>query len=152
MVIFYYERCVGEMEKCNEHAVIQIQVDNIKEDINGIKADIKEIKEDQKHDRQFYMDTIQTLKENLVRITVLTEKQDTRMDTQDKKIDEYHVSIQEEVSGLRQDMKETFNTHTKWYQDFLSGNFGWTMKVLLVVILVLLGTKIAGFDVTGFLK
>lgn len=136
------------MEKCVEHGAIKVEIDNIKEDV-------KELKDY----RKLYMDTNVALEKNLTRLTILMEKQDERserqderLDKQDKKIDEYHLSTKEEITGLRDDMKETYNMHTAWYQNFLTSNFGKVIKFLFVIILVLLGAKLAGLDVTTLLK
>ena len=131
---------------------VEAKLDNIEKEIDEIKEDVKGIKEDQKQDRQFYVDTISSLKENLVRITVLTEKQDERMNQQDTKINGHYDSMKKEITGLRQDMKDTYNSHTKWYQDFLSGNFGMILKVLFIIILAMLGAKIGGIDIGSFIK
>ena len=131
---------------------VEAKIKTIDKEIDEIKEEVKGIKEDQKQDRQFYVDTIASLKENLVRITVLTEKQDERMNQQDNKIDGHYSSMKQELTGLRQDMKDTYNSHTKWYQDFLSGNFGMILKVLFIIILAMLGAKIGGIDIGSFMK
>ena len=131
---------------------VEAKIKTIDKEIDGIKEEVKGIKEDQKQDRQFYVDTIASLKENLVRITVLTEKQDERMNQQDTKIDGHYNSMKQELTGLRQDMKDNYNSHTKWYQDFLSGNFGMILKALFIIILAMLGAKIGGIDIGSFIK
>jgi phosphoglycerate-specific signal transduction histidine kinase len=133
---------VSMNESCEvKHGVLEVKITNIEKELDEVKLDAKD-------HRKIYSETIVALRENISRLTVLAEKSDERLARQDKKMDDFHININQELSNLRQDMTR----NTTWYQNFFDNNFGQLVKWLFVVILVLLGSKIAGFDVSNLLK
>lgn len=128
------------MEKCN-HDVLEVRIDNIEKDVEELK-DYKKI----------MMENTAQLKENLVRLTVLLEKQDERLQRQDSKIEKHQDETMKEVKSIRTEIHRANELHTNWYQKFFEDNFGKTTKFLFIVILVLLGVKIAGIDISGMLN
>ncbi|WP_299831165.1 hypothetical protein [uncultured Metabacillus sp.] len=119
-----------------------------KVEIENLKEDIKEMKED----RKVMMETQQSMSNSLVRLTTLMEKNDERLEQQDKKIDEHHVSINGQIEGLRSDMSKERETNIKWYQTFMDNNFGKVVKVLIIVVLLMTGMKLAGADISHLIK
>jgi short-subunit dehydrogenase involved in D-alanine esterification of teichoic acids len=115
-----------------------------KAEINHIKKDIEEIKSDAKESNNHFREVIDVLKENSVRQTEILNNQMINQEKQFKQIND-------DISGLKVDLHTNISSQTKWYQDFLSDYTGKTMKILVVVILILAGAKLAGVDIMKLL-
>jgi seryl-tRNA synthetase len=121
-------------------------------EINNIKEDIKEIKQDQKETNAYFRETIEALKENSIRQTEILKRQQENQERQFNDLNKDINKLNNDILGIKKDIDESINTHTKWYQEFLSNNIGKTIKFLFVIILVLLGARIAGIDIGALLK
>jgi predicted nuclease with TOPRIM domain len=122
--------------------LVQANYEALKVEIENIKEDIKEIKEDNKEVKTYYRDVISELKENSIRQTEILnnqERQFARVNTDLEKVNT-------DISDLTDKVDNSLQTQTKWYQDFLSSNFGLVFKILVVLVLLLAGVRIAGFD------
>lgn len=128
-----------------ENEVLQIE-------INNIKDDIKEIKEHQKETDAYFRETIDVLKENSIRQTEILKNQEKNQEIQFAELNKDISKLNGDISGIKKDIDDNLNTQTKWYQNFLNDNFGKTLKILFIIILVLLGVKIAGIDINALLK
>lgn len=131
------------MSRDNNHSsrdVFEVEIRNMKEDIDELKTEAKE-------DRKLFAESIQTMSENLVRLTTLSEQQSRRQDEQDEKLNDVHANI----NDLREDINRSNTLHTEWYQQFIDGKFGLVIKTLIIIVLVLLGAKLMGIDVTKLL-
>lgn len=114
----------------------------LKVEIDNIKDDIKEIKLDQKETNKYYRDVIGELKENAIRQTEILNNQEKQFKEVNNDID----SLNSDISGIRNDIDDKLNNQTKWYQDFINNNFGIVFKVLVALVLILAGFKLAGFN------
>lgn len=110
--------------------------ETLKVEIDHIKEDIKEIKTDSKETNKFFREVIDSLKENSIKQTEILSNHEKQF-----------AQVNKDISELKDDFDSTIQTHTKWYQDFLSSNFGMVFKILAVLILLLAGVKLAGFDI-----
>lgn len=113
----------------------EVNCEALKVEVDNIKEDIKEIKDDNKETKKFYQEVIAELKENSVRQTEILNNQEKQFAQVNKDIDELSDKVD---NGM--------NSQTKWYQDFVNNNFGMVFKVLVVLVLVLAGFKLAGFN------
>jgi chromosome segregation ATPase len=119
---------------------LKVEIDNIKDDIKEIKADNKEVKE-------YYRDVITELKENSIMQTAILKNQERQFSDLNSDID----SLNNDISGIKNDIDNKLSEQTKWYQNFVDKNFGMTFKVLVILVLLLTGVKLAGFDVEKLL-
>lgn len=113
----------------------------LKTEIDNMKEDIKEIKLDAKENNLYFRKVIDTLKENSVQQTEILKNQERRF-----------TEVNNEIEELTEKIDETVASQTKWYQDFLSKNFGVVIKILIVVILILSGVKLVGIDISKLLN
>ncbi|MET3505646.1 hypothetical protein [Halalkalibacter oceani] len=138
---------MSEFEKCRESESLQMQINHVKEDVE----DLKEYK-------KLYMENNMALVRNVERLTTLAEKQDERMERQDKRMENQERKIEaiqkknsDEITGLRQEIQKSNELNITWYQKFIGSTFGKIFKYMLIIILILLGVKIAGADILKFL-
>lgn len=120
------------------YLALNVEIDNIKEDI-------KEIKTDSKETNKYFREVIDTLKENSIRQTEILDNQVNQQKAQ-------FAQVNNEIAELNGKIDNGLQSHTKWYQDFLSNNFGMVFKLLIVLILLLAGVKLAGIDIGELLK
>jgi predicted nuclease with TOPRIM domain len=122
--------------------LVQANYEALKVEIDNIKDDIKEIKEDNREVKTYYRDVISELKENSIRQTEILNNQEIQF----ARVNSDLEKVNTDVSELSTKFDNNLNTQTKWYQDFLSTNFGFVIKTLIIVILLLTGAKIVGID------
>lgn len=127
-------------KNCSGHISLKVEIDHIKEDIAEIKSEAKET-------NHYYRDVIDALKENSISQTEILKNQERQFTGLNNDIS----AVNNDIAGLRNDMKDNLESQTKWYQDFLSDTTGKVLKILLIVILILSGIKIAGIDITKLL-
>jgi hypothetical protein len=120
------------------YEALKVEIDYIKEDIKEIKLDNKEVKE-------YYRDVITELKENSILQTAILNNQERQF----ARVNSDLEKVNTDISDLSDKIDNNINTNTKWYQDFLSSNFGLVFKVLVGLVLILAGAKIVGFDVNS---
>lgn len=120
-------------------------------EINNIKDDIKEIKNDTKETNKYFRETIDTLKENSLLQTQILKNQELQSQQQFAELNKDVQSLNGDISGLRKDFNANVNNQTKWYQDFLSDTVGKVLKILFIIILILLGLKLANIDIIKLL-
>lgn len=123
--------------------------------IEKIEEDVGELKDTNEKDRENNI----LIREAIVKLSTLLEKQDERQDKQeiriekqDNKLDYMHQNINEEIKQLRDDIDESTSLQIKWYQKFFEDNFGKVIKILLFIILILIGYKLAQADLTTLFK
>lgn len=110
--------------------------ESLKVEIENIKEDVKEIKEDAKETNKYFREVIDTLTRTSVQQTEILKNQEKQF-----------AQVNKDINELKDDFDANVQTQTKWYQDFLSNNFGWVIKILVVLVLTLAGVKLVGFDV-----
>lgn len=120
--------------------MVQGSYEALKVEIDHIKEDIKEIKQDQKETQKHLMNTIDVLKENQIQQTEILKNHERQFS-----------QVNNDITELKVDFENSVQSQTKWYQDFLSNNFGLIFKVMIILILLLSGVKLAGFDVSKLL-
>jgi chromosome segregation ATPase len=116
--------------------LVQGSYEALKVEIDNIKEDIKEIKEDSKETNKFFREVIDTLKENSIKQTEILSNHEKQF-----------AKVNKDISELKYDFDKSMESHTKWYQNFLNNNFGMVFKLLIILILLLAGVKLAGFDI-----
>src|SRR5205085_3528426 len=104
----------------------------LKVEIENVKDDIKEIKDDNKEVKTYYRDVISELKENSIRQTEILNNQEIQF----ARVNSDLEKVNTDVSELSTKFDNSLNIQTKWYQDFLSTNFGFVIKTLIIVILL----------------
>jgi predicted nuclease with TOPRIM domain len=114
----------------------------LKVEIENVKDDIKEIKDDNKEVKTYYRDVITELKENSIRQTEILNNQERQF----ARVNSDLEKVNTDIADLSDKFDSNLNTHTKWYQDFLNNNFGLVFKMLVILVLLLAGVKLAGFD------
>ena len=122
------------------YEALKVEIDNMKEDIKEIKADNKEMKE-------YYRDVIGELKENSIIQTQILNNQERQF----ARVNSDLEKVNTDISDLSDKVDTKMTENTKWYQDFLSNNFGMVFKILVVLVLLLAGVKLAGFNVEQLL-
>jgi predicted nuclease with TOPRIM domain len=123
----------------------------LKVEIENVKDDIKEIKDDNKEVKTYYRDVITELKENSIRQTEILNNQERQF----ARVNSDLEKVNTDIADLSDKFDSNLNTHTKWYQDFLNNNFGLVFKMLVILVLLLAGVKLAGLDfdkLMGLLK
>lgn len=120
---------VLSVENGNNYGILRTEIDHIKEDI-------KEVKEEAKENNKYFREVIDTLKENSIQQTAILRNQERQF-----------TQVNNDIEALADKLDKNAETHTKWYQDFLNNNFGTVFKVLIVLVLLLSGVKLAGFDI-----
>lgn len=119
-------------------AVLQSQIENLKEDL-------KEVKQDNKETDKYFRDVIDQLKENSIRQTDIL---DSQIKQQEKQFEQFN----KQVASLNDKIDNKMNSQTKWYQDFFDKNFGLVFKILIILIVLLVGVKLAGIDIGSLLS
>jgi predicted nuclease with TOPRIM domain len=114
----------------------------LKVEIENVKDDIKEIKDDNKEVKTYYRDVITELKENSIRQTEILNNQERQF----ARVNSDLEKVNTDIADLSDKFDSNLNTQTKWYQDFLNNNFGLVFKLLVILVLLLAGVKLAGFD------
>jgi chromosome segregation ATPase len=120
--------------------LVQGNYDSLKVEVEHIKEDIKELKEDAKETNKYVREVIETLTRTSVQQTEILKNQERQF-----------AQVNQDISELKDDFDATVQTQTKWYQDFLSTNFGVVFKTLIILVLLLAGVKLAGLDVGSLL-
>lgn len=120
--------------------MVQGSYEVLKTEIDNVKEDIKEIKEDTKETNRFYREVINTLKENSIKQTEILSNHEKQF-----------AQVNKDITDLKEDIDSNLQSQTKWYQDFLSNNFGMVFKTLLILVLLLAGVKLAGVDISSIL-
>jgi predicted nuclease with TOPRIM domain len=115
----------------------------LKVEIENIKEDIKEIKEDNKEVKTYYRDVISELKENSIRQTEILNNQERQF----ARVNSDLEKVNTDITDLSVKLDSSIETTTKWYQDFVNKNFGLVFKVLVILLLLAMGFKVAGFDI-----
>jgi chromosome segregation ATPase len=126
--------------------LIQLPQENyeaLKVEIDNIKDDIKEIKEDNKEVKTYYRDVISELKENSIRQTEILNNQERQF----ARVNSDLEKVNTDITDLSVKLDSSIETTTKWYQDFVNKNFGLVFKVLVILVLLATGFKVAGFDI-----
>jgi len=124
--------------------VLDVQVQTLIKDVDKIKEKIEKDTEN---------NTV--IREAIVKLSILMEKQDERnekqeqrMDQQDEKLDE----IAKEIQTIKVDISDkgdTSDVHTTWYQNFITDSNKRLWYVLLLVLCAVLGYK--ADDIIGLL-
>jgi archaellum component FlaC len=124
-------------------ALPQENYEALKIEIENIKDDIKEIKEDNKEVKTYYRDVISELKENSIRQTEILNNQERQF----ARVNSDLEKVNTDITDLSVKLDSSIETTTKWYQDFVNKNFGLVFKVLVILVLLATGFKVAGFDI-----
>jgi predicted nuclease with TOPRIM domain len=101
----------------------------LKVEIENIKEDIQEIKQDNKETKEFYQTVIAELKENTIKQTEILNHQ---ISSQEKQF----AQVNTDIDGLT-DKVDKFTT--------------WGIKILIGLLLIVSGLRIAGVDISTIL-
>lgn len=113
------------------------EIEVLKNEMKHLKIVVNELK----NERQLLSDSLVAMKENIVRLTVLSEKQDERLDRQDKKLDEFYESIDSKITEIKKEMKKN-----EKQPNVFNGNVWQLTRTLLVAILILIGFMLGKVD------
>jgi hypothetical protein len=120
---------------------VQGNYETLKVEIENIKEDVKEIKVDQKETNRHFREVIDTLTRTQVQQTEILKNQERQF-----------AQVNSDITELKDDFDANLQSQTKWYQEFLTDNFGKVFKTLLILVLLLAGVKLAGLDVSKILS
>lgn len=111
--------------------MVQGSYEALKVEIDNIKDDIKEIKEDSKETNKHFREVIDTLTRTQVQQTEILKNQERQFS-----------QVNNDIAELKVDFENSVQSQTKWYQDFISGNFGFIVKVMVILVLGFAGIKL----------
>jgi len=124
---------------------LQVEVKNIKEDIAEIKLDYKEIKLESKENNRLLTENINKLTSSSIQQTEILKNQERQfniqLDSVSNDISGLKSHVDSEIGSLKNEIRESNETNTKWYQTFLSDFTGKTLKILFIIILLIYGVK-----------
>jgi len=124
---------------------LQVEVKNIKEDIAEIKLDYKEIKLESKENNRLLTENINKLTSSSIQQTEILKNQERQfniqLDSVSNDISGLKSHVDSEIGSLKNEIRESNENSTKWYQSFLSDLTGKTLKILFIVILLIYGVK-----------
>lgn len=151
---------MSAFEKCQCCSILEVKVDNIENDMVEFKHDVrnhlKEIREESKQDRRFFVEAIDQLKTNSIKLSTLMEKITEQVEKQDNKMvkqDETIHEISKDVVYLRQSMDanqtQEEDSDKIWYREIIMQGAKVFMYILLLVLGVALGLNAS--DIAGFL-
>ncbi|MEM5599132.1 hypothetical protein AAHB53_27675 [Niallia circulans] len=89
------------------------------------------------------------MNENINKLTQSNIQQTEILKNQEKQFTQRLTQVSQDINGLDskiQRVENELHTSTKWYQKFLSDNFGKVIKGLIIALLIVSGFKIAGVD------
>ncbi len=131
--------------------VLHQRITDLSEDVKDLKKDVHSAEEEMKDIRAMNAETNRQLSENLIRLTTLVEAQDRRTTEFEKRQENHALQNNERFTKMETKIDETFHKieqgGVKWFQDFFDNTFGKTVKLLFIIILVLLGARIAGIEI-----
>jgi hemerythrin-like domain-containing protein len=117
----------------NEHEFCQVQIEALKEDIHEFKRDVRDHLKEVRESHKIYAETITVLRENVVRLTGIAERQDDKLD-----------AINSEISALKKMSKpDPSSDDRKWYQKMLENNGKLLTYILIILLTFSLGLKLS---------
>ncbi|TMV48119.1 hypothetical protein FE783_19395 [Paenibacillus mesophilus] len=115
-----------------EHDICQVQIDTLREDFHEFKRDVWEHLKEVRESHKIYAETITVLRENVVRLTGLAERQDDKLE-----------AINQELSLLKSNAKESPAADDRlWYQQFIENKEKFFIYVLVVLLAFSLGIRV----------
>ena len=137
---------------------LQVEVQNIKENIAEIKLDYKEIKLESKENNRLLTENINKLTSSSIQQTEILKNQERQFNIQlesvSNDISGLKSHVDSEIGSLKNEIKESNETNakfnevnTKWYQNFLSDNYGKFIKILIILLLLWSGIKFTVADI-----
>lgn len=122
-----------------EHELCQMKIENMKEDISEFKKDVREHLKEVRETHKLYAETLTAMRENIVRLASLAERQDEKLDVINRDI--------AELKRIKND-KQT-DDMTPWFQKVFENKDKFIMYILLVLLAFALGLRVE--SLTGFL-
>jgi hypothetical protein len=112
--------------------VLEVKVENVTKDVEHVRQEIKEVKTEIKEQNRVVVETLTVMRDNITKLTVLAEKQDTQLDF-----------LRKEVKELRERHEEKKEQEDKnWYRKTIETNGKLIWYVLLILLASVLGYKI----------
>ncbi len=124
---------------------IQVEIEHMKKDIDEVKADVKETK-------TMLTKNINQLTLTQIQQTEILKNQERQNAEMKEDINGLKTHVDSEIGNLRNDFKETANTHTKWYQTYLTDNTSKVFRIFMFIIIIISGVKIAITDIPKILQ
>ncbi|GAA3410335.1 hypothetical protein ACFFNY_21970 [Paenibacillus hodogayensis] len=114
-----------------EHDICQVQIDTLREDMMEFKRDVWEHLKEVRESHKIYAETITVLRENVVRLTGIAERQDDKLE-----------AINHELGRLMANTKEPLGHDDRvWYQEFIEHKEKFFVYLLMVLLAFSLGIR-----------
>lgn len=115
----------------HEHELCQVQIESIKDELLEFKRDVWDHLREVRESHKMYAETIAVLRENVVRLTGIAERQDEKLDEINGELRQWRSSERREDAGDRQ-----------WYRQFIEDKEKVFVYVLLVLLAFSLGIRL----------
>lgn len=115
----------------SEHDICQVQIHTLREDLQEFKRDVWEHLKEVRESHKIYAETITVLRENVVRLTGLSERQDDKLD-----------ALNTELRQLKAHAQDASMTDDRvWYQQFIENKEKLFVYVLVALLAFSLGIR-----------
>lgn len=115
----------------HEHELCQVQIESLKDELLEFKRDVWDHLREVRESHKMYAETIAVLRENVVRLTSIAERQDEKLDEINGELRQWRSIEQREDDGDRQ-----------WYRQFIEDKEKVFVYVLLVLLAFSLGIRL----------
>jgi intergrase/recombinase len=116
----------------SEHDICQVQIHTLREELQEFKRDVWEHLKEVRESHKIYAETITVLRENVVRLTGLAERQDDKLD-----------AINTELRQLKAHAQDgAIPDDRVWYRQFIENKEKFFVYVLVVLLAFSLGIRV----------
>ncbi|TNJ65177.1 hypothetical protein FE784_16400 [Paenibacillus hemerocallicola] len=116
----------------SEHDICQVQIHTLREELQEFKRDVWEHLKEVRESHKIYAETITVLRENVVRLTGLAERQDDKLD-----------AINTELRQLKAHAQDASIPDDRvWYRQFIENKEKFFVYVLVVLLAFSLGIRV----------
>lgn len=116
----------------SEHDICQVQIHTLREELQEFKRDVWEHLKEVRESHKIYAETITVLRENVVRLTGLAERQDDKLD-----------AINTELRQLKAHAQDASVPDDRvWYRQFIENKEKFFVYVLVVLLAFSLGIRV----------
>jgi intergrase/recombinase len=116
----------------SEHDICQVQIHTLREELQEFKRDVWEHLKEVRESHKIYAETITVLRENVVRLTGLAERQDDKLD-----------AINTELRQLKAHAQDASMPDDRvWYRQFIENKEKFFVYVLVVLLAFSLGIRV----------
>ncbi|MFD2671798.1 hypothetical protein [Marinicrinis sediminis] len=128
------------------YEILQIKIDGIENELSDFKEEVRSQLTEVKHRDETIREVTAALRENVVRLTVIAEKQDEKLDliseNQNHKLD----TIKKEINEIKLNLNNSDSSDdNKWYRGMIENSGSFIMKLLVVALSILFGAKFSDF-------